>query len=68
MFYRCLFDLFNCVSPLDFRDAVNDYYSKPHKIGKSENPILDALCSQAMSVDDLYKIAQKKSKDKSPSV
>lgn len=68
VFYEELFDLFSCVRPQEYSEVVSDYESKPHKITNTDNPILNALCSQAMSVDDLYQIAKHRCKDKNPSV
>ena len=68
VFYEILFDLFSCVKPQEYNEAVKDFESKSHKITNNDNPILNALCSQAMNMDDLYKIAKLQSKDKNPSV
>lgn len=68
VFYNELFSLYACVKPQDLASAVNEYESKPHKLEPSGNPILDALLSQAMNVEDLYEIAKRKCRDKDPSV
>ncbi len=68
VFYEILFELFSCVKPQEYNEVVKDFESNSHKITNNDNPILNALCSQAMNMDDLYKIAKLQSKDKNPSV
>lgn len=68
VFLNALFEIYGCPLNQDYKDAVKDIEENPHKIQDSENPILYALCSQAMSMDDLYKIAKNYSKGKNPSV
>ena len=68
VFYNALFEIFGFDAPKEYSQVIEDYESKPHKVLNSDNPILNALCSQAMSIDDLYKIAKNYSKSKNPSV
>lgn len=68
VFYNVLFELFSCIKPKDYDKNIQEYEKTAHKIMDSDNPILNALMAQAMSLDDLYKIAKFQSKDKNPSV
>lgn len=68
VFYSALFDIFGFDAPKEYSKVIKDYESRPHKVLNSDNPILNALCSQPMSMDDLYKIAKNYSKAKNPSV
>lgn len=58
VFLQELLALFPSVDSNDLKDATKKLYSKRIKVGSSGNPILDALCSQPLSMDELYSIAK----------
>lgn len=68
IFFHELFQLFPHISSKKLDAVTKNYHSKPHKVGNSGNPILDALSSQAMSMEDLFEIAKLRSKDENPNV
>ena len=68
VFYNALFEIYGCIANEEYSKAIKDFEQKPHKINNSKNPILNALCSQAMNMDDLYKIAKNYSRGQNPSV
>lgn len=68
VFYEVLFRLFPEINKDKLIRVSKEYTGKIHKISNNKNPILNALCAQAMSVDELYELAKKVSKQKHPSV
>lgn len=68
VFLQELLALFPSVCSKDLKDATKKLYSKRNKVGSSGNPILDALCSQPLSMDELYSIAKSWCKDENPNV
>lgn len=68
VFYEYLFKTFNCLKPYEGHKAIKQFELHKHKPGNTNNPILEALMSQCMSIDELYLIAKNKCKNKNPSV
>lgn len=68
VFYEEISKLYSSVNFVNYSNTVRDYENHPHKLTYSNNPILDALQAQAMTMDDLYNIAKSKCKTKNPSV
>lgn len=67
IFLQELLSLFPTVKSCDIKAATKDIYSRRIKVGSSGNVILDALCSQPLSIDELYDIAKRVCKEENPS-
>lgn len=63
VFLDYLFSTFECSNSKEYENTVKNFENTKHKPGMIKNKILEALLSQAMTIDELYEIAKCEARD-----
>ena len=64
---EAIYELYSGVNKEHVKEKVKNFENKAHKAGLN-NPIVEAIMSQPMTIDELYNIASLKCKESNPSI